>query len=152
MVKDNPDYLSIVPPTATLYAGGLDAAIPAGWEGALDDDPLSEEAGGGVGGGGGDGANGGGSGEDAANAQTQEAGAMPAGMARMIATRVNQNSGGGGGGGGRGGEGGAGGGGDEVSEARRKPAVVAALTAPSFKGEPVTDFGDDFYEAEVEGI
>ena len=39
-----------------------------------------------------------------------------------------------------------------MSEARRKPAVVAALTAPSFKGEPVTDFGDDFYEAEVEGI
>ena len=38
----------------------------------------------------------------------------------------------------------------EWTEARRKPAVVTALAAPSFKGtEPVTDFGDDFYEAEV---
>jgi len=160
LVKDNPEYYLIVPGTATRFAGGAHARIPAGWEGMLDEEEASVEVAG--------------LGDDAAKAKNsvEEAGSMPSGMARMLATnRAHETSASGGdsgdngggygsgsgeyGGADRSGEyGGSGGGGATATETRRKPkpATVSALTAPAFDGVPVTDFGDDFYEDEIEGV
>lgn len=135
MVHDNPVYHNIVPVTATLCAGGAHSPMPAGWEGANDDGPSDfpvNDAGGSVE-------------VIGMTARAEDAGSMPAGMQRMIKTsresETNWLDDGGRGN-------------DTMPEARRKPAVVTALTAPSFKKgeEQVTDFGDDFYGDEVEAI